>query len=302
LNPRRPTPSGPERLATPAGSLGFYHSDAVGDGGFSSNGIGGKSDLCLEVDDALLSGFEGWLKQEGTGLRTVREYLSYLRKALGLKLCGKEDVGKYFRAAGMSKRAYEAFRRLLTYVDRNLEGFEELVIKLRKAMPRKPRSGADTYVPPDDEVLKLRDHVIKLGPLLVSTGCRLSEAVALVRGFSREKLVKVGEGLFRYHMDSLRGSKNVLVMYLPAEVVKQVEALKGTHIPNYYNIAKAFEEVLPPKYVRKWFRQTLKKLGVDPEVIEFIQGRISALGVGAKHYTDFIPLTDETYREKYCRR
>jgi len=54
--------------------------------------------------------------------------------------------------------------------------------------------------------------------------------------------------------------------------------------------------------VRKWFRQTLKKLGVDPEVIEFIQGRISALGVGAKHYTDFIPLTDETYREKILQK
>jgi len=192
--------------------------------------------LCLEVDDALLSGFEGWLKQEGTGLRTVREYLSYLRKALGLKLCGKEDVGKYFRYVGSSKRAYEAFRRLLTYVDRNLEGFEELIIKLRKAMPRKPKSGADTYVPPDDEVLKLRDHVIKLGPLyitlynvLVSTGCRLSEAVALIKKFNTERLVRVSDEVFRYHIDLQRRSKNVLIMYLPNEVVKQVEALKGTH-------------------------------------------------------------------------
>jgi len=277
--------------------LSFYHSDGV----FSSNGIGGK---CQEIDESVLNEFEGWLRREGTGVRTVREYLSHLRKAVGLKLCGKESVGEYFRVAGTSKRAYESFSRFLTFLEKTKE-LDELVVKLRKGMPRKPRSGADTYIPSDEEILKLKDYVAGLESLyaaiyniLVCTGCRLSEAVALVRNFSEEKLVKVDEGLFRYHMDSLRGSKNVLVMYLPAEVVKQVVSLKETHIPNYYNIAKVFEKALQPKYVRKWFRQTLKKLGVDTEVIEFIQGRLSALGVGAKHYTDFIPLTDETYKTK----
>ena len=31
------------------------------------------------------------------------------------------------------------------------------------------------------------------------------------------------------------------------------------------------------------------------EVIEFLQGRVSALGIGPKHYTYLIELTDRTY-------
>jgi intergrase/recombinase len=62
------------------------------------------------------------------------------------------------------------------------------------------------------------------------------------------------------------------------------------------NVAKVFEKRgLSTKYVRKWFRQTLKRLKVDSEIIEFLQGRISALGIGAKHYTDLVALADEAY-------
>jgi Uncharacterized protein conserved in archaea len=170
-------------------------------------------------------------------------------------------------------------------------------------LPRKPKSQVDTYVPSDEAVLKLRERIAALGEpyytiykVLVSTGCRLSEAVALLRDFSKERLVKVSENVYRYHMDLQRKSKNVLVLYMPREVVESIQALDKYIPQSLKHIAYIFEtNGLAAKYLRKWFRQTLKRLGVDSEIIEFLQGRVSALSVGAKHYTDFIPLADEAY-------
>jgi intergrase/recombinase len=69
------------------------------------------------------------------------------------------------------------------------------------------------------------------------------------------------------------------------------------YAPRADNVAKAFESCgLAAKYIRKWFSLDRYLRGlVDPEVIEFLQERVSALGIGAKHYTDFIPLADEVY-------
>ena len=304
MNPRRPTPSGPQLVPALGSEGGFYHSVGLGDSG----PISGKTKAttgCLELTEGLISSFRSWLlREEGTSERTVRDYVGYLRRGLGLRLCGKEDVSRFFTRVGLNKRSFEAFRRLLTYVERKLEGYDYLVLQLRKALPRKPRSSADTYVPEDTRVLQLRDAVARVGEpyrtvynVLVSSGCRLSEALAVLQGFDRRRLVKVSEDVYRYHADLQRKSKNVLVLYLPKQVVEAIEGL-DVHVPHKDNVAKAFEALgLPAKYVRKWFRQTLKRLKVDPEVIEFIQGRVSALGVGAKHYTDFIPLADAAYTE-----
>jgi len=283
---------------------GFYHSYGVGEVG----PISGKTKAttsCLELTEGLVASFRSWLlREEGTSERTVRDYVGYLRKALGLRLCGKEDVSRFFSRVGLNKRSFEAFRRLLTFIERKLDGYDYLVLQLRKALPRKPKSSADTYVPEDTRVLQLRDAVAKVGEpyrtiynILVSSGCRLSEALAVLQGFDHKRLVKVTEDVYRYHADLQRKSKNVLVLYLPKQVVAQIEGL-DTHVPHKDNVAKVFESLgLPAKYIRKWFRQTLKRLRVDSEVIEFIQGRVSALGVGAKHYTDFIPLADAAYTE-----
>jgi Uncharacterized protein conserved in archaea len=310
LNPRRPTPSGPEPVSKLLGGTGkierFYPSKKASE----EAAISGKSDVdknCIVLSDSLLQEFASWLRnEEGTSDRTVKDYLRYLKKALGFKLCSKEDVGKFFSLAGMNKRSYESLRRFLTFVEKKKTGFEELVNQLRKAMPKKPKSQVDTYVPSDEAVLKLRERIAALGEpyytiyrILVSTGCRLSEAVALLRGFSKERLVKVSENVYRYHMDLQRKSKNVLVLYMPREVVEAVEKMDKYIPQSLKHIAYVFEtNGLAAKYLRKWFRQTLKRLGVDSEIIEFLQGRVSALSIGAKHYTDFIPLCDEVYTEK----
>jgi len=307
LNPRRPTPSGPKpEPAKSSNLLGvewFYPSQA----GSEEKPISGKTDArqnCLELSQSLLEEFVSWLRnEEGTSERTIKDYVNYLRKALGLKLCSKEDVSSFFERAGMNKRSYEAFRRLLSFIEKKKTGYESLVQELRKALPKKPRSNADTYIPPDSKVLELRDRIKAVGEpyytiysILVSSGCRLSEAAHLLRSFDAKRLVKVTEDVYRYHIDLQRKSKNVLVMYLPKEVVESIQKLDKYVPQSLKHIAEVFEKNgLAAKYIRKWFRQTLKKLKVDSEIIEFLQGRVSALGVGAKHYTDFISLTDEIY-------
>jgi len=306
LNPRRPMPAGLEPLEEIAESrktmASFYPSYVKAEDPLMS----GKSDeghVCISLSDSLIRDFVNWLRvEEGVGERTIRNYVMHLKKALNLKLCGKNDVGRYFEVCRMSKGGYEALRRLLTFIEKKMDGFDTLVNQLKKALPRKPKTATDTYIPPDSMIIQLREKLRAAGEplytvytILVSTGCRLSEACTLLHNFNRERLVKVSEDVYRYHIDLQRKSKNVMVLYLPREVVERVAKL-DKHVPHPDNIAKAFEKSgLPAKYIRKWFRQTLKRLGVDSEIIEFIQGRVSALGIGAKHYTDFIPLTDEAY-------
>ena len=307
LNPRRPTPSGPkplEKTAFNQQGIASSYPSKVASKDAAISGKNSESQVCVSLSDSLLEEFVNWLRsEEGTSDRTVRDYVNYLKKALNLKLCSKEDVSSFFDRAGMNKRSYESLRRFLSFVERKKSGYESLIQQLRKALPKKPRSSADTYVPPDSRILELRDRIKKFGEpyytiysILVASGCRLSEAVHLLRSFNRERLVKVSEDVYRYHIDMQRKSKNVLVMYLPREVAESIINLDKYVPQSLKHIAEVFKRNgLAAKYIRKWFRQTLKKLKVDSEVIEFLQGRISALGIGAKHYTDLVALADEIY-------
>ena len=127
LNPRRPTPSGPKpEPAKSSNLLGvewFYPSQRASEDAV----ISGKTDArqnCLELSQSLLEEFASWLRnEEGTSDRTVKDYVSYLRKALGLRLCSKEDVSSFFDRAGMTKRSYESLRRFLSYVERKKSGY-----------------------------------------------------------------------------------------------------------------------------------------------------------------------------------
>jgi len=176
-----------------------------------------------------------------------------------------------------------------------------LVIRLRKAMTKKPKVRADTYIPSDSLILKVRDRIRELGPpytliydVLVSSGCRGSEARYLVENVRRLKAVNLGS-FVRVHVDLQRGSKNEFVMYLIKEVYNKLLKWEGK-LPHQDTVEDAFKEAgLNIKYFRKWWRQTLKQLGIDSEEIEAYQGRITT--IGGKHYTDFIPILDKNYQK-----
>jgi len=257
----------------------------------------------LEITKGLLDAFKDWLlSEEGTGEVTAASYVKCLEKALGVRVCGKGDVGKVFkRMGGVNDKTYKAFRRLLTFLEKKFEAYDELVVKLKKALPKRPKSREDSYVPPDSLITKVRDRVRELGPpytlfynVLVSTGCRGVEARYLIRNVRGLRAVKLPYGAVRVHVDLQRGSKNEFVMYLPEEVYAQLMRWGGK-LPHEDTVEKKLKELgLGVKYFRKWWRQLCKRLGIDSEDIEAFQGRVSS--VGGRHYTDWIPILDEDYR------
>ncbi|MEM1983314.1 MAG: integrase [Sulfolobales archaeon] len=231
---------------------------------------------------------------------TLRQYMYYVPRLAGLKLCGKDDVSRVFKRIGLNKSSYEAFSRFLTFLEKTRE-LDELMLKLRKGMPRKPVAKADTYVPPDNVILEVRENIRKLGKpytliydVLVSSGCRGTEATHLIKHINEVRAVDLGQYV-RIHLDLQRGSKNVFVLYLPKEVYGEIREYRGT-IPHQDTIEKAFKEAgLQIKYFRKWWRQLLKRIGIDSEDIEAFQGRVSS--IGGKHYTDWTPILDENYKK-----
>ena len=260
-------------------------------------------DNCLVVTQGLLEGFQRWLREEeGTGEKTIRDYMGSLRKLMGARLCGKQDVSQAFERMKLTKVSYEAFSRLLTYVERKLEGYEDLVAKLRRAMPKKPRSREDTYVPPDGQVrellrcLEAKGQAYRLVALILAyTGLRGTEARYLLENAGRLQAVELLYGAVRVHLEPemQRGSKRAYVAYMPKWLWEMVRGYSG-RMPHEDTIEKRFRECgLPLKYLRKWWRQTAKKLHVDSETIEAFQGRPRT--IGGRHYTDWLPILDKEY-------
>jgi intergrase/recombinase len=263
-------------------------------------------DNCLVVTPGLLEGFREWLLgEEKTSEGTVRKYMYYLPKIQGMVLCGKQDVSLAFERMKLTKVSYEAFSRLLTYVEKKLEGYEELVAKLRKAMPKKPKTREDTYVPPDEKVrglincLKARGQAYHLIALILAyAGLRGTEARFILENARRLQAVELPYGAVRVHMPSEeqeRGTKRAYVAYMPKWLWDAVRSYHG-RIPHEDTIEKRFRECgLPLKYLRKWWRQKAKLAGVDSETIEAFQGRPRT--VGGRHYTDWIPILDAEYEK-----
>jgi len=256
----------------------------------------GKKD-CLVVSADLLKAFMKWVKEQNPSMseRMLYDYANYSRKLLNAKVCSPEDA--FNAMGGLNKRSYEVFRRLLTFLEKS--GYEAIANMLKRSMPKKPGGGVDTFVPSDSDIQHVREAMARLGApftifynVLVSSGCRATEAYALLTRISKLRVVDLG-GYVRVHLDLQRGSKNAFALYLPKEVLDSVRNYRGP-LPKLDAIGEAFRDAgLGVKYFRKWWRTKLKLLGIDGETIEAFQGRASS--IGARHYTDWIPVLDATY-------
>ena len=256
-----------------------------------------RRDKCLEISPLMLEIFNSDLAKEGVSERTRRDWLGYLRKATGKRLCDAEDVRKLW-LGGSQRKWKESLSRFFSWYERKYNA-EELIAKLRKGLPEKVKRGVDTYVPTDDEVLRLRDYLPEqykdVYNVLVSTGLRLTEVLYLLNNKDKVRVVDLG-GFVRVHLDLMRKSKNALVCYLPKEVFSTLKPLKA----HEDTVQRAFcESGLCEKYLRKWFNQKVRQVVKDRDLAEFLEGRISGLSVGAKHYTDLIALADKEYPKVY---
>ncbi len=116
-------------------------------------GRGGRHSLvnyapqkCFEITGDVIQDFFRWLKKDYPGMKpkSIKQYEYYIPKLEGLVLCSKRDVDKVFKILKLSKPIYETFSRFLTYIEKRYDGFETLALKLRKALPRKPKAREDT--------------------------------------------------------------------------------------------------------------------------------------------------------------
>ncbi len=226
--------------------------------------------------------------------------MRYLSRLQGLGLCGKPDAGKAFQLMGLNKTSYEAFSRFLTYLERKTP-HEDLALSLRKGLPRKPRSREDTYVPPDQAVARALECASSLGGAyrlyaftLVYTGLRGSEVRRILEAAPVLRAVELPYGAVRVHLDMVRGSKRAYVAYMPVWLWREILSWQG-RLPHQDTLEDKLRECgLATKYLRKWWRQKAKELGVDSETIEAFQGRPKT--IGGRHYTDWIPILDKEYR------
>jgi len=257
LNPRRPTPSGPQpRIHDPSKSA-------------SKVKVNYSTSAPIKDND-LLGKFLSWCIGKGTSEATCRQYTRYLGKPL--------DMDNKW-----SRLAWKAFFKFT--------GREDLWkrIKVKK-------SGVDLYIPSDKEVVRALRKACSsstelswIYKLLIYSGLRLEEAVKIVNESEETKWIKL-DSFYKYPLSWKRGSKQALYCYTIEKPPKLHVSSKW--ISNWASKNKA----LAPKYLRKWTATKMLALGIPEETVNFIQGRIPQKTL-SKHYLKLTTLADQYYKK-----
>ncbi|MEM4847275.1 MAG: integrase [Thermosphaera sp.] len=221
-------------------------------------------------DNSMIQKFLSWCTEKGTSRETCKQYAAYLSKPLDLN-------NKW------SRLAWKQFYKFMNREDLWRE------IKVKK-------SGVDLYVPSDDEVRRALAEACKSSEalcwvykLLVYSGLRLSEVCKLLREQEDGKWIKA-DGFWKYPLAWKRGAKQVFYCYTLEKPPRL--SVSDKWVSNW----AAKNNVLNPKYIRKWFSTKMLQLGVSEEVVNFIQGRVPQ-SVLAKHYLKLSLLADEAYKK-----
>jgi len=267
LNPRRPTPSGPEpdpfaRLGNPRVAPDNSHTQGVL-----------KQRVGVALSQKLLAEFEAWCKQHSSEETCAQ----YSRKLL--------EIDRGEKPVEASRWHITAYKRLARFLCEE-RGNEKACGEFRRVKSR--RSGVDIYIPTDEEVRKALTVPEPLGYfylILVMSGIRASEAARLLQ--QPEGCVRQG-GFVRCPLAWKRGSKNVLWAYLLEEPRRYPVDL------NELEEARSALGLVGFKYIRKWVSMKMKLLGMDDAAVNFIQGRVPA-NVLQKHYIDRLILADKEY-------
>ncbi len=263
MNPRRPTPSGPE----PHAKLGsgtipvpvLKHDD------------GGR----LEPSASKLADFKQWCLQHASR-EQCDGYVRYLMKPL--------DTSNRW-----SVTAWKRYYRWLC----EEKGVEEACVLFKKVRSRK--GGTDLYVPSLEEVLETvsrAEHPYSVVySVLLQSGLRLREACYLLRNIGRLKTISV-DGFTRVELGLSRRSKRAFWAYLLEPPPRILVTDKEVSDYSRHN------GLLAPKYFRKFVAQRLYELGCRADTIDFIQGRTPSR-ILTKHYIELLHSADKCY-EKYA--
>ena len=226
-----------------------------------------KQGLGSGVSQTELQRFYRWCIGRGTSEATCSQYVRYLQRPLDMD----------------NKWSRLAWKLYYKYKGRE-DKWREIRVK---------RSGVDVYVPTDEEVRAsliracgLSMDLCQVYKLLAYSGARLTEAC---RALEAARWQDTG-GFYKQPLGWLRGAKRVFYIY-------SLEPLGPLRVdPRRVTKAAQNNQLLPPKYLRKWVGTKMISLGIPEEVVNYIQGRVPQQ-VLSKHYLKLTALADQYYRE-----
>ncbi len=266
--------------------------------------------LSSEVERSLGMGEAGGSIPPGSTNKLNFEGL----KPLFISWIEKKDISKDYKA-----KLLNSFRKLNFSIYKNPEKintetelklfynivrfFEEKRIitseqatNLRK-IAHKPKSTPDNYIPTVEEIkhtinkLPKQHKIIYLA--LLYSGLRITEIDYLIKNIQNIKKQEFRkEGFVKYSLNWKRGKKSAYFAYLPYPISQKLAKarIKAESLSDY--IKK--HNLLPAKYLRKFFYTKGLEIGIPSEVLDFYQGR-SSKSIGAKHYLAKSVLADKYY-------
>ncbi len=152
------------------------------------------------------------------------------------------------------------------------------------------------YVPSLDEILKNYKRISEekyrvLYKLLFFSGIRVVEGIRMLSSYDPKNL-EIKVNIAKYHLNQLRGTKNVFIVYIPAKFVEELSKFEVTEnsVDKYFRRRK-----IRLKYLRKWhYNYLVIEKRVPADIADFIQGRFPAT-VSARHYLAKMYGADEWY-------
>ena len=294
MNPRTPTGQGPEPLkpsmAASPGSCSSFELTTLK----ASNGVPEGVNLTIDWS-RLRSGFVEWLEAKDLCEPYRKQLTSVLDRHLEAPIASPRDLVRLF-SKYRSKPLKEAVSQLLTYCEKVLSYPYEHVASLRRVLPS-IRSGRDLTVVSEDQVKnalrKLQGDGRDIFIVLLASGLRVTEALKLIEDYDPSKLTWLSEGCARHPLMWLRRSKEAYYAYLSPSALKALEKLKGSKY-NPSTVRGFYENVLSPKYLRKYAYNKMMELGMPESAADFVEGR-AAHTVGGQSYMWRLQQADRHY-------
>lgn len=267
-----------------------------GNTGTATNGSAPSIDLLVHVSDD----FKTWLRANKAEKRYIESLESYLTKYFkGLILSTPQNVVEYVsRMKTTSKYPILALRLYIKYLEETDQITVEHSQHMKKVLKGK-KSNPDNHVPTNDEVRRAYNKLTEekdrvLFQILTFSGIRVTELVKMLKEFD-PKNITTNEKFVRYSLNFRRGQKNSYFVYMPIEL--------SSKIHRYYKIDnKALTKLfgrrtgLTPKYLRKWFHNTVMMNGIPESVADFFEGR-SPTTVGSANYMEKTRQADHWYEK-----
>ncbi|AIG99217.1 hypothetical protein AFULGI_00025020 [Archaeoglobus fulgidus DSM 8774] len=241
-------------------------------------------------------GFLKYMQVKGTSTLTIRDMLSAMDRLLPEDIFTPEDL----EDVETTKYLTRFLQNFFTYLDvkkgvDKLNGYK--LSMWRRAIP-KPEEGVEEIYPSDKDVVKAfekcSDSFKPHFKLLAYSGMRLAQLLRVLESFDEDKIVIDGK-VARYPLGHIsKGSKKGYWMFFPATFVDELRQIGGRSYSYDYLRRELIIGKVTPKRLRKWQANFLVENGVDPQVVDFIQGR-ATLSIGSTHYFKMTKMATKAY-------